>query len=170
MPIPFWVFGEPTDQVVETVVLPGSKEYEGRWNGGQIVSAAVLDMPGVGAEVALRLQQGIQNQAGGQILPFLNQRGIVIPEFLGSTERWRIVGVTRNSADVPVGGCRVMIFDTGQMRVGSPGVLVAEGISDGSGNYALEVPQNTAYQATAYLPGGPDAAGITLNTLVPESF
>ena len=47
--------------------------------------------------------------------------------------------------------------------------MVAETISDGSGNYSVEVPMNTAYQATGYKAGAPDVAGITRNDIVPVS-
>jgi hypothetical protein len=42
-------------------------------------------------------------------------------------------------------------------------------VSDGSGAFSIEVPQNTAYEVIAYLAGAPDRAGIGVNTLTPTA-
>ena len=77
-------------------------------------------------------------------------------------------GVTVDEARVPLGNCRVVIFDVGQLAVtGSP--VVAETMSDGSGNYSVAVPGPTALQAIAYKPGSPDVAGITRADVVPDA-
>lgn len=79
---------------------------------------------------------------------------------------WALTGVTRNSAGAALGGCRVMALDVGQIAItGAP--IVAESISDGSGNYSVPVPLNTAYQVIAYKSGSPDVGGVSLNTITP---
>ena len=47
--------------------------------------------------------------------------------------------------------------------------VVAEAISDGSGNFAIAVPMNLAYQLTGYLTGSPDRAGVTRQDVVPTT-
>lgn len=73
----------------------------------------------------------------------------------------RIFGVTKNSTGVPLGGCSVDLFETISKR------YVASTVSDVSGNYEFRSASlSTAYQVVAYLPGSPDVAGVTVNTLV----
>jgi hypothetical protein len=77
-----------------------------------------------------------------------------------------LIGVTKDGTGAALGGCRVVVFETGRIaKDGAP--IIAETISDGSGNYSVEVPGNKAYQAIAYKPGSPDVAGVTRNDLVP---
>ena len=86
--------------------------------------------------------------------------------FYESTVRWLASGITKDGVGSPLGNCRVVVFDVGQLAKGAPAV-VAETMSDGAGAYAVEVPQNTGLQAIAYKSGIPDLAGVTVNTLVP---
>lgn len=74
----------------------------------------------------------------------------------------RIFGITKNGVtNVAIGGCAVDLFETISKR------YVASTVSDGSGNYEFRSASlSTAYQVVAYLPGSPDIAGVTLNTLV----
>lgn len=107
---------------------------------------------------------------------------------LWASNRWTLAGVTRDSTGAPLGTCVVKVHETGRlavissppktfdsagnpnpMRWSDPISMVAETISDGSGNYSVEVPMNTAYQATGYKVGAPDVAGITRNDIVPVS-
>ncbi len=75
--------------------------------------------------------------------------------------RYGISGVTRDSAAAPLGGCTVKLFRT------RTDVEVDEVISDGSGNYSFpNVTAQDDYYVVAYLPGAPDRAGTTLNTLI----
>lgn len=90
----------------------------------------------------------------------------LLNDFIGATDRWLFSGTTRNSSLAALPGCRVIVFDPGQLAVGGNPV-VGETISDGAGAYSIEVPGNRAYQATAYLVGSPDVAGITVNTATP---
>lgn len=108
-----------------------------------------------------RQNSGISTPSGNLVV---NER--VMRTFIQSNERWLLTGVTRDKDGNPLGGCRVVILETGRIVVGEAPV-VQETISDGSGNYSIEVIGNTAYQATAYLPGAPDRAGITRNVIVP---
>jgi hypothetical protein len=85
-----------------------------------------------------------------------------------ATVRWFLTGVTRDSAGSALGNCRVVALETGRLaKDGAP--IVGETISDGSGNYSIEVATNVAHQVIAYLPGAPDVAGISLNTLTPTA-
>jgi hypothetical protein len=83
---------------------------------------------------------------------------------------WAITGTTKDSAGAALGSCRVIAMETGRMIMDPKGLNeshVGEVVSDGSGNYTLPVPTNTAYQLTAYKPGSPDVAGITKNNVTP---
>lgn len=102
--------------------------------------------------------------------------GAIIPVLLGhqwfwndigqTTVRFQLTGVTKDSAGAALGNCRVVALETGRIQTdGAP--VVGETTSDGSGNYTLNVPMNTAYQAIAYKPGVPDVAGITRSDVTP---
>ena len=85
----------------------------------------------------------------------------VLEDFVQSAERFAVTSVTRDSAGTPLAGCRVLMLEQGQLAVtGSP--VVGETISDGSGNYTINVPGRTGYQAIAYKAGSPDVAGISV--------
>jgi hypothetical protein len=72
---------------------------------------------------------------------------------------FRLTGVTRDSAGVPLGNCRVHLFN-------SADVEIAETVSDGSGNFSFTTDQNSGtYYLVAYLAGSPDRAGTSANTL-----
>lgn len=82
--------------------------------------------------------------------------------------RWSITGVTRDNAGTALGTCRVVVMEAGRIaKDGAP--VVAETISDGSGNYSVEVALNTSHQVISYKVGAPDVAGISLNTLTPAA-
>lgn len=85
----------------------------------------------------------------------------LMSSLLWATERWIIAGVTRDSAGSPLGNCRVIVLDLGQTAVGSAQAVAAETVSDGSGNYSVEVAHNKAYQVVCYLPGAPNVAGAS---------
>lgn len=70
-----------------------------------------------------------------------------------------IAGVTRDSTGAALGGCTVKLFETGT------DVLVAQQVSDGSGNYSFTVPGNGTYYELAYKDGAPAVTGASLNTL-----
>jgi hypothetical protein len=72
-----------------------------------------------------------------------------------------ISGVTRDANNSPLGGCTVHLFRT------RDDVEIDQMTSDGSGNYSfVTASPHESYYVTAYLPGSPDVAGVTVNTLV----
>ena len=92
--------------------------------------------------------------------------GLLINNFVQNTARFQITGVTRDSAGTALGTCRVVMLEVGRIAKGEMPV-VAETISDGSGNYTIEVALNTAHQGIAYKDGSPDVAGISIDGLTP---
>lgn len=78
------------------------------------------------------------------------------------TSRYTISGVTRDSSGNPLGGCSVEVYES------VANLFRGATISDANGNYAVEIAgdRNITFQAIAYLPGSPDVAGVTVNTLV----
>lgn len=72
-----------------------------------------------------------------------------------------ITGVTRDNTGAALGNCRVMLFTT------SDKMLVAEMVSDASGNFTFEVLPGGPYFYVCYLVGPPDKAGTSLNTNAP---
>jgi hypothetical protein len=87
-----------------------------------------------------------------------------------TTARFSILGITKDSTGAVLGSCRVVCFETARIEIGEGESEVGEVISDGSGNYTIPVPLNTAYQLTAYKAGSPDVAGITVNNVVPSQI
>lgn len=90
--------------------------------------------------------------------------------FNDSSTKWIISGITQNGANAPIGNCRVVIFFTNKILVNQDilaNPVVAETVSDGNGNYSVQVGGNEKYQVIAYLPGLPDLAGVTVNSIVP---
>ncbi len=86
--------------------------------------------------------------------------------FVQSAQRWALTGVTRDSTGAALGNCAVVVMETGRIAVdGAP--VDAMTVSDESGNYAVDLPNNNAHSAFAYLVGSPDRAGVTLNTITP---
>lgn len=75
-------------------------------------------------------------------------------------QRWIVTGITKDRFGVALPGCMVELFET------ASNVLRAITTSDANGIYTMEttVPP-LQFQVTAYLPGSPDVAGITVNTL-----
>lgn len=91
-------------------------------------------------------------------------RGPVIPiQYEDSTgdlaSTYIIMGVTRDAANVPLGGVTVELFNTGTDQ------KVLSTVSDANGNYTFSVTGQQTFFAVAYLPGGPDVFGTTANTL-----
>lgn len=101
----------------------------------------------------------------GALIPILPSQAMLRSSNT-STNTWTMTGVTRDSANAPLPSCRVVVLETGRINInGSP--VVGETTSDGSGNYSVVVPLNTAYQIIAYKPGSPDVAGITRSDVTP---
>lgn len=166
MPVLLPVLPDPTDLVIQgeqlrapavapAVVLVAGEQQTGMM-ANDIVQASQFLLHSNNAAIA--------TPAGALIK--VTPMECLIARFVQSTTRWLLSGVTYDLASAPLAGCRVVVFETGRIaQTGCP--VVAETISDGSGNYSVEVPLNTAYQAIAYLPGSPDVAGITRNDIVP---
>lgn len=94
----------------------------------------------------------------------INPLECLVRVFVQATERFNIVGVTRDSAGAPLGSCDVIAFEPGRLvPEGSP--FVGQTTSDGSGNYTIFTAGNGAHQVIAYKSG--PVAGISLNTLTP---
>lgn len=76
---------------------------------------------------------------------------------------WTLSGVTKDSAGAVLGSCVVQLFYT------LDDVFLSHQISDPTtGVFKFQASPNAApYYMTAYKPGGPDVAGITVNTLTP---
>lgn len=113
----------------------------------------------------------------GEIVPVLMGHQWFWNDTGQTTAQFYLTGVTRDSTGTPLGNCRVVVYESGRIYVGgnecrvgyaTDSPIVGETISDGSGNYTLLVPLNTAYQAMGYLAGSPDVFGTTLNTLTPS--
>ncbi|MBY0490650.1 MAG: hypothetical protein K2R93_12480 [Gemmatimonadaceae bacterium] len=84
-----------------------------------------------------------------------------------SSSRWLLNLQTSDTNAVAVASVRCLALDVGQLAVGRPAV-VAEGISNGAGVLALEVPQNSDYLVVAYRSGVSDLAGVSAQTLSPD--
>ena len=136
-------------------------------------------------QLQIRANAGFSTTSGTWLVADFNP---LLMTIYWASNRWTLAGVTRDSTGAPLGTCVVKVHETGRlavlssppktfdsagnpnpMRWSDPISMVAETISDGSGNYSVEVPMNTAYQATGYKAGAPDVAGITRNDITPVS-
>jgi hypothetical protein len=93
----------------------------------------------------------------------------IMEYYTESTQKWFISGITMNSSGVPIGGCRIVVLQTNKLSYNSDvyaNPVIGETISDGNGNYSLQVDYEN-FQILAYLPGSPDLAGVTINTVTP---
>lgn len=70
-----------------------------------------------------------------------------------------ISGVAYGATGSPIPGATVRLFNT------ATGLLVCTATADSAGNYVVTEPNNVASFVVAYLPGSPDVAGTTVNTL-----
>lgn len=77
----------------------------------------------------------------------------------GQHTRKRVTGQTLNAAGAPLGGVTVILFNT------PTNVVVDTGVSDAAGNYSLGDPNATTNFVVGYLPGSPDVAGTTVDTI-----
>jgi hypothetical protein len=88
----------------------------------------------------------------------------------GDTRRWFVSGVTRDGSGNPLGSCDVVLMQSDKIML-NPDIManpiVAQTVSDGSGNYSIQVRAKIPHQAIAYKVGGPDVAGITTETVIP---
>jgi len=110
-------------------------------------------------------RSGLAKRITAPVLPV--SFGVNLMEtFTESTQRWKITGITKDSAGNFIAGCRVIAMKSDRMTtVGVP--IEADVISDVDGSFSIEVGNNNSFQLIGYLPGSPDVAGITVNTVVP---
>jgi hypothetical protein len=88
------------------------------------------------------------------------------PKLGGDSKVFRITGVAyNNDGSTPVANCRVVAFDAGSVGFGKSAIVVAETVSDGSGNYALDVTSRFV-QIQAYKAGTPNLVGATRADLI----
>ena len=82
----------------------------------------------------------------------------------GNASRLKLRGTTRDQFGNPLGSCVVQGFLT------SNDVTVGQTTSDASGYYELTTPysSSTQHYIVAYLPGSPDVAGTSVDTLTPS--
>lgn len=126
---------------------------------------------GWGVERGIRNNACIATPTGAIIVvPPSDECPIQINNEIGqSTIRFALEGITKDSAGVALGSCRVVAFETGRIEQDGVESDVGATLSDGSGNYSIPVALNTAYQLTAYKSGAPDVAGITRNDVAPSA-
>ena len=84
----------------------------------------------------------------------------VIARSIGGRANNAIIGITRDSAGVAVGSCRVVLFQTGG------DIPTQTTTSDASGNYRFDNPGSGPYYIVAYKANAPDIAGTSANTLI----
>lgn len=92
------------------------------------------------------------------------------PDYSFWTRRWntgapwvKITGTTRDAAGAALPACTVKLFRT------ADDVKVDQTVSDGSGNFSFTMIATTAtFYIVAYLAGGPDREGGTVNSLLPS--
>lgn len=93
------------------------------------------------------------------------RRGGVPPPIWGTlplpATKLRITGITKDSAGVVLPNCAVTLYRT------ADDMVFEEVISDANGAFSFSaIGLSETYYVVAYLPGSPDVAGTTLNTLV----
>lgn len=114
----------------------------------------------------------VNNHTGINGLPSVGRGVAVVKSFNDGTSpvfperNLRISGITKDSAGVALGNCRVILIET-------PTELETDDVmSDGAGNYITQIPkglsqpQTTTWRIVAYHAGSPDVAGTTRNDLL----
>lgn len=93
---------------------------------------------------------------------------VVIPLFADqqSYQVFTLTGTTVNGSGAAVGDCRVIAYQSGWRYVGAGTKIIAETISDGSGNFSMLL-RNIDYQLVAYKEGSPDLGGVTRQDVTP---
>jgi hypothetical protein len=83
-----------------------------------------------------------------------------------SYQEFTLTGTTISETLVPVGDCRVIAYQSGWRYVEGGTKIIAETVSDGSGNFTLLL-RNIDYQLIAYKEGAPDLGGLTRQDVTP---
>jgi hypothetical protein len=102
------------------------------------------------------------NDEAGNATAFIRrgQMGNIVYRSPGGFSNHQLAGVTRDSAGVALGFCRVDLCQAN--------IIVTSLISDASGNFLFKCPGSGPFFIVAYKQGSPDVAGTTVNTLQPE--
>ena len=116
------------------------------WRGALAISHSLLGITEYDPQVLVGVYYG--------------QIGSVLFEGIGGHVNQAIIGVTRDSAGVAVGSCRIELFQTGG---DTPTQTLT---SDASGNYRFDNPGSGPFYIVAYKANAPDIAGTTANTLI----
>lgn len=107
------------------------------------------DLPPVGGLTNCTIRPCVTSQSVLPVAPQVGNKG------------YKLTGVTRDSTGAALAACTVYAYR------GSDGTLVAQTISDGSGNYTLVMPTNANFFIVAFKAGAPDVFGASDNNLVP---
>lgn len=86
-----------------------------------------------------------------------------------ASQVFTLTGVTLTGAGAPEGNVRVLLMQSGWRNVPSGEKIIAETVSDGSGNFSF-LCRNIDYQLVGNKSGAPDLAGITRETVVPTAL
>jgi hypothetical protein len=127
------------------------------------IEAPVPRLPGLGLDT-----EAVIPQRGGKLRDkwtvYQTHPWAVTPliqNLVGDSKVFRISGVTYNNTGLAtVAGCRIVAICSCSLGAGKPGYTVAETVSDGSGNYAINVTSRDV-QVFAYKAGSPDLVGST---------
>lgn len=110
------------------------------------------------------VNRGLLGKLRADVLP--PEFGLKIYNNVQSHTVFTLTGITKTGAGVALGNCRVIAYQSGWRYVDSAPDIIAETVSDGSGNFTLTL-RNIDYQLVAYQEGSPDLAGITRQDVVP---
>lgn len=146
---------DPMEEMLGYQEVPWSRLVAGE-NGFPPTLASVPRREIVDSGLLKKLRADVPSQSFGQ----------KIYAFTQSSQSFTLVGITKTGAGVAEGGCRVIAYQSGWRTVPDAPVVIAETVSDGSGNFTLNL-RNIDYQLTAYKEGSPDLAGITRQDVVP---
>jgi len=83
-----------------------------------------------------------------------------------SYQVFTLTGTTVNGTGVPVANARVIAYQSGWRYVDAGTKIIAETVSDGSGNFTMLL-RNIDYQLVAYKEGSPDLGGVTRQDVTP---
>lgn len=83
-----------------------------------------------------------------------------------SYQVFTLTGTTVDSTGGAVGNARVIAYQSGWRYVDAGTKIIAETVSDGSGNFSLLL-RNIDYQLVAYKEGVPDLGGVTRQDVTP---
>jgi hypothetical protein len=116
-------------------------------------------------------RSGLAKRTTLPVLPDSFGRHTLIDDFVETTRRWFVNGVTRDGAGAALDNCRVIVMRVDKIGI-NPDILAnpieADIMSDAGGNYSVQTANNLPRQVLGYKAGGTDVAGVTVNTVIPE--